>query len=100
MLHQALITQQVDLIAALATDGALDAREETTLRDDRNCFPHNQAAIAVRQGALTRLPGLEKALRELSGKIGDAAIRTMNHEVDGKKHAAADVAREFLKGIA
>jgi glycine betaine/choline ABC-type transport system substrate-binding protein len=38
-------------------------------------------------------------LEELSGKISDATMRRLNYEVDGKHRRAAEVARDFLRGL-
>jgi osmoprotectant transport system substrate-binding protein/osmoprotectant transport system permease protein len=50
----------------------------------------------VRDETLARLPGLQAALTELSGRIDGAAMRRMNEQVDIDHRQAADVAREFL----
>ena len=55
-----------------------------------------QASVVVREKALAENPGLEAALNELSGAIGDSAIRRLNYQVDGKHWAVAEVAAEFL----
>ena len=97
LLYAALKTDRVDLAAANATDGMLGHSEFVMLEDDRRYFPPYECAIAVRDDTLKRLPGLQAALAELSGRITGPAMRRMNEEVDIDHKAPADVAREFLE---
>jgi glycine betaine/choline ABC-type transport system substrate-binding protein len=97
LLYAALKTDHVDLAAANATDGMLGHPEFVMLEDDRHYFPPYECAIAVRDDALERLPGLQAALAELSGRITGPAMRRMNEEVDIDHKAPSEVAREFLK---
>jgi len=97
LLYAALKTDRVDLAAANATDGMLGHPEFVMLEDDRHYFPPYECAIAVRDDTLKRLPGLQSALAELSGRINGPAMRRMNEQVDIDHKAAADVAREFLQ---
>lgn len=97
LLFRALADGQVNLIAANATDGQLDAMDVKILEDDQKIFPPYQAAIVVRNTTLTEYAKLRAALSELSGKIDGAAMRKMNYEVDVKKRQPAEVAAAFLK---
>jgi glycine betaine/choline ABC-type transport system substrate-binding protein len=96
LLYAALKTNHIDLAAANATDGMLGHPEFVMLEDDRHYFPPYECAIAVRDETLRRLPGLQAALAELSGRITGPAMRRMNEQVDVDHKAAAEVAREFL----
>jgi len=97
LLYAALKTDRVDLAAANATDGMLGHPDFVVLEDDRHYFPPYECAIAVRDETLKRIPGLQAALSELSGRIDDAAMRRMNEAVDVDHKAPADVARDFLE---
>ncbi len=99
LLYRALDSKQVEMVAANSTDGQLGVLDVTVLRDDRHFFPPYECAFVVREGALAAYPGLEAALGELSGKIDDARMRRMNHDVEGKRRRAAEVAREFVNSI-
>lgn len=96
LLYAALKTDRIDLAAANATDGMLGHSEFVMLEDDRRYFPPYECAIAVRDDALQRFPGLEAALAELSGRITGPAMRRMNEQVDIDHKPAAEVARAFL----
>lgn len=99
LLYRALEGRQVDLAAANGTDGQLGVLDVVVLRDDRKYFPPYECALVVRSAVLSGEPELEAALEELSGRISDSAMRRMNHEVEGKRRGARDVADEFLKSM-
>ena len=99
LLYAALKTHAIDMAAANATDGMLGHAEFLVLEDDRHYFPPYECAIVLREDAARRFPGLDAALRALSGKITDAAMRRMNEQVDVEHRAAAEVAREFVQGL-
>ncbi len=86
----------VTMIAAQAADGYLTSPEWKVLEDDMHVFSPQQAAIVVRQDALTQEPRLKTALAELSGKFTLEAVRKMNAQVVIDERPIADVAREFL----
>jgi osmoprotectant transport system substrate-binding protein len=97
LLYRTLLEKHVDLVAGNSTDGLLSARDLVMLEDNKHYFPPYEAVPIVRADTLARYPEVRAALLELSGKINDAEMRTMNYEVDGKHRDIADVAREFLR---
>jgi osmoprotectant transport system substrate-binding protein len=99
LLYSALEQKQVDMAAASATDGMLSVLDVKVLRDDLHYFPPYQAAVVVRAEALAAHTGLRAALDQLSGKLTAAAMRDLNHQVDGKHRPVAEVAREWLATI-
>ncbi len=96
LLYKAMEQKQVDIISANATDGMLSVMDLKVLRDDKSYFPPYQAAVVARAASLAAHPGLREALAELSGAFTDQAMQKLNHEVDGKRRRAAEVAAEFL----
>jgi len=96
LLYSALEQKQVDMAAANQTDGMLSVLDVKVLQDDRHYFPPYQAAVIVREPAFAAYPGLRAALSQLSGKISAAAMRDLNHQVDGEHKPAAEVARAWL----
>lgn len=96
---RALADKQLSIVAAQSTDGMFLEIRATLLKDDLNCFPPLEAAIAVRRGALRRHPGLEKILRRLSGKIDADTMRRLNYQVDVRKLTPAAVASQFLMEV-
>jgi glycine betaine/choline ABC-type transport system substrate-binding protein len=99
LLYSALEQKQVDMAAANATDGMLSVLDVKVLRDDRRYFPPYQAAVIVRAESLAAHPGLRAALDQLAGKLSAAAMRDLNHQVDGKHRPVAEVARQWLATI-
>jgi osmoprotectant transport system substrate-binding protein len=99
LLYKALEQRQVDIVAGNTTDAALARNDLKVLADDKKAFPPYQASVVVRYDSMARVPGLEGALNELSGKISDDAMRQLNGEVDGKHRPPREVAAEFLKTI-
>lgn len=96
LLYRALDGRQVEMAAANATDGQLGVLDVAVLSDDRHYFPPYECSVVVSEHALSAHAGLEAALGGLSGKIDDAAMRRMNHEVEGKHRPPREVAAEFL----
>jgi glycine betaine/choline ABC-type transport system substrate-binding protein len=99
LLYSALEQKQVDMAAANATDGMLSVLDVKVLRDDRHYFPPYQAAVIVRAESLASHAGLRAALDQLSGKISAAAMRDLNHQVDGRHRPVAEVARQWLAAM-
>ncbi|MGH9345648.1 MAG: glycine betaine ABC transporter substrate-binding protein [Vicinamibacterales bacterium] len=66
------------------------------LADDRRYFPPYDAVPLVHAATLLRHQELGDALDRLAGRVDAAAMRRMNHAVDGRRRNPADIAREFL----
>ncbi len=97
--YPALAARQVTLVAGNATDGMLGGAGYKVLRDDRQAFPPDPAALVARAASLQEHPGMREALDQLAGKFPDATMRKLNYEVDGRRRPVAEVAREFLAGL-
>ncbi|MGD0095719.1 MAG: glycine betaine ABC transporter substrate-binding protein [Terracidiphilus sp.] len=95
LLYRALINHQVDMIAANSTDGQIQALGLTVLQDDRHYFPPYQAVPLVRDDALKRWPGMQKALTALAGRVTAEDVQKMNEAVDEQHRDPAEVVREF-----
>ena len=97
LLYKALDQGQVTMVAANGTDGMLAKMDVKVLKDERGVFPPYQAAVAVREEALAKFPGLREALEELSGKITEDTMRMLNYQVDAEHRPLAEVAAGFHK---
>ncbi len=97
LLYQSLMSKQVDMVAANATDGQLSALDVKVLEDDRHYFPPYQCAVVVREEALAREPRLAPSLAKLAGKFDNRTMQRLNHEADTKHRPIADIARDFLR---
>ena len=99
LLYAALKSRKVDMIAASSTDGLAAVLDVTMLEDDRHYFPPYECALVVREDSLQRVPGLEAALAELSGRLPEPVMRKLNFAVDGEHRPPAQVAESFLSTL-
>jgi len=97
LLYKAIEQNQVNMIAANATDGLLSKMDLKTLQDDRHAFPPYQVCIESRQDSLQGIAGLRAALVELSGKFTNPKMQELNYRVDGLHQPVEQVAADFLK---
>jgi osmoprotectant transport system permease protein len=97
VMYEAIASKQVDVIAAFATDGRIQAFRLKTLEDDKGLFPPYNAAPVVRQEALKRHPVLREVLGALAGRVDNPTMQRLNFEVDEKGRVPRAVAREFLE---
>jgi len=96
LMYQAVAENQVDVIAAFATDARIEEYDLRILDDDRNFFPPYDAAPVVRTDLLEKHPEVGDALALLAGAISDHRMRRLNHAVDVEKRDPADVARRWI----
>lgn len=96
-LFRLLDERQVDLVATEAASGYLTGDKYLVLEDDKGVFQPSLTGVVLRRDAQGKFPGLDTALKQLSGKLSLSAIRRLSVEVDGKNRRPADVAAEFLR---
>ncbi len=96
LLYAALEQRQVNLAAGNSTDGQLSRDEFFVLEDNKHYFPPYQAAFVVREAALQKFPGLEGALKELSGTLNDKSMRDLNYQLEGLHRSGPKVVAEWL----
>jgi osmoprotectant transport system substrate-binding protein len=97
LLARTLKDRQIDLAGGNATDGQIPALGFFVLEDDRHYFPPYEAVPVIRQQTLQQHPEVAQVLAELSGKISDGEMQSLNYAVDGQHRDAAEVISEFLK---
>ena len=86
------------MVAGNVTDGPLARHDDwKALRDDKKVFPAYQTCLMVRSDVLLSDKKIEPALRELSGKITNDALRKLDAEVDVDHKTPAAVAAKFLE---
>jgi osmoprotectant transport system substrate-binding protein len=95
--YRALDQGRVDAAAVFATDGMLEDKEYTILRDPRNLFSFQNVTPVVRTSVLKRTPELTKAVDPVSAKLTTDAMRQMNAQVDIDGMEPAEVAKQFLE---
>jgi osmoprotectant transport system substrate-binding protein len=99
LLYSALEQQQINLAAANSTDGQLSSDKFTALVDDKHYFPPYQAAFVVREASLQKFPGLDAALKELSGKLTTETMRQLNYEVEVEHRPGPKIVAEWLEKL-
>jgi osmoprotectant transport system permease protein len=97
LIYRALAAGEIDVTAGDATSGLIDALALTHLVDDRRYFPPYDAVPVARATTLLRYPDVDRALRSLAGRVSEAAMRRMNHQVDGLREDHRVVVRQFLQ---
>ena len=97
LLYKAIEQNQVDMIAASATDGMLSKMDLKVLEDDKHAFPPYQVSIVAREQVLERAE-VRAALNELAGKFTNAKMQELNYQVDVEHRSAGGVAEGFLRG--
>jgi glycine betaine/choline ABC-type transport system substrate-binding protein len=98
-LFPALAKGDVSMIVASASAPQMTSSEWKVLRDDRGTFPPADAALLVRSDVLARTPKLRAVLNELSGRIDQTKIRSLNAAVQIGHRGIKAVAADFLKSI-
>jgi len=95
--YNALKDGLVDIALVFATDGRIAAFDFEILKDDKQFFPNYAIVPVIRKEVLEQYPALETALNELSAKLDDATMQSLNASVDIDKKSVQTVAAEFLK---
>jgi osmoprotectant transport system permease protein len=99
LMYQAAAQGTVDVISAFTTDGRIVAFDLKVVDDDRGVIPPYDAIVLGNGRFVRDHPTLARSLRALDGTIDANHMRRMNLEVDEKKRAPADVAREFMREL-
>ena len=91
-----LVTGEVQVIVAQATDPQIEEFGLTVIEDNLEFFPAYECAPIIRNEALERFPAIKKVLAELAGKIDAETMRGLNRKVDLDGMEARAVAVSFL----
>jgi osmoprotectant transport system substrate-binding protein len=94
--YAALKNGQVDIALVFATDGRVKAFDFRVLTDDKEFFPNYAVVPVVRTAILEANPGIKKPLNDVSAKLTDEVMQTLNAEVDVDKKSVKEVAKQFL----
>ena len=97
--YRALADSVIDVIAGNSTDGLIDALGLVVLEDDRRFFPPYDTVIVSRNDIGKKCAAAPAALQSLAHIFDEPAMRRLNHDIDARKRAPADVAREALASL-
>ncbi len=95
--NEALRQGRVDAAAVLSTDGRVQAFGFAILEDDKSFFPSFALTPVARRDTLDRRPELAGILNELSGRLTEEVMRTLNAAVDVDGRQVREVAAGFLR---
>lgn len=96
--YRALAAGEVDVVDGYSTDGAIARHGFLVLQDDRGFFPAYEAAALI-SARLARNARAVAVLSELSGRLDEATMRTLNQRIEVDGEDIAHVAREALRDL-
>jgi len=96
LMYDAIQADQVDVIAALSTDGRIASFDLVALEDDRGAIPPYDAVILVGERLRREQPDAVEALRNLAGRIDTATMQELNRRVDQDGQSPPTVAASLL----
>jgi osmoprotectant transport system substrate-binding protein len=95
--YKALDDGQVQVADVFTTDGQLQGKKYTVLKDPKNVFGFQNVAPVVSKKAVTAEgPAFTQTLNAVSAKLTTPAMQQMNGAVDLDKNQPAAVAGKFL----
>lgn len=97
LVYQALRDSQVDVGLVFATDGRIPAFDFTVLEDDQGYFPSYALAPVIRAEVLEANPEIGDLLNEVSAKLDDEVMASLNASVDVDKVSIENAAAKFLQ---
>ncbi len=95
--YQALKLKDADIALVYSTDGRIGAFNFRILKDDKSFFPDYSIVPVIREDTLAKHPKVGELLNQLSAKLNDQSISSLNAQVDVEKKSIEHVAAEFLK---
>lgn len=96
--YQALASGSVDVVDGFSTDGLLSRHGLVVLDDDRHFFPPYEASALLGSRAAAR-SDVVAALTLLSGRLGEASMRSLNRRVEVDGEDARAVATSALREL-
>ena len=97
LMYSAIANSEVDVISAFSTDGRIQTFDLEVLEDDKRFLPPYHAIPVVRQDSLLQFPKLHDVIADLSGKISDQTMISLNYQVDMGKEAPETAVRNFIE---
>jgi len=94
--YRGLVSGSLDVMDLYSTDAEINYYRIRPLQDDLDYFPDYYAIYLYRAELAATHPGLVQRLKQLQGKIDNAAMRGLNTEVKINKKTEAAVAAGYL----
>ena len=94
--EKAIASGQCDAGEVFTTDSAIEANNETTLTDDKNLFPPDNAGLEVRSSVLQKYPSIGAWMTPVAAKLTTPVMLTLNAMVEIQGQTVANVAHTWL----
>jgi osmoprotectant transport system substrate-binding protein len=94
--EKAIASGQCDAGEVFTTDSAIEANNETTLTDDKNLFPPDNAGLEVRSSVLQKYPSIGAWMAPVAAKLTTPVMLTLNAMVEIQGQTVANVAHTWL----
>lgn len=98
--YVALARGAVDFVDVYTTDATIRQQDLVVLEDDRGVFARYDGLILARPGFAAEYPRSWAALAALEGRLADSTMTRLNSAFEIERRPAADIAGEFLAGLA
>ncbi|WP_424310922.1 glycine betaine ABC transporter substrate-binding protein [Gordonia sp. (in: high G+C Gram-positive bacteria)] len=96
IIYQAVANGNCVFGEVFTTDGRIKALDLQLLDDDKQFFPHYNAAVTMREDVSKEFPSIAKVTAPVMAALTSAEMTEMNRQVDVDGHEPADVARDWL----
>ncbi|WP_051198279.1 glycine betaine ABC transporter substrate-binding protein [Gordonia shandongensis] len=96
IIYQATANGNCTFGEAFTTDGRIKALNLTVLVDDKQFFPHYNAAVNLRKAVADAHPSIARITAPIMAILTSEEITEMNRRVDVDGQEPADVARDWL----
>ncbi len=95
--HEALRASDVEAALGFATDGKIEQLDLVRLEDDQGFFSVHHAAPVIRAEVLEQYPVIEVALREVSSRLDNDSMVSLNYLVGIEEHEKRETAKTWLE---
>ncbi|WFN94829.1 glycine betaine ABC transporter substrate-binding protein [Gordonia sp. LUNF6] len=96
IIYQAVANGNCVFGEVFTTDGRIKALNLNVLEDDKQFFPHYNAAVTMRSDVNEQFPSIAKVMAPVMAKLTSEQISELNRQVDVDGREPADVARDWL----
>ncbi len=94
--EKAIASGQCNAGEVFTTDSAIQANNESTLTDDKNLFPPDNAGLVVRASVLQKYPSIGAWMTPVAAKLTTSVMLQLNAMVEIDNQTVANVAHNWL----
>lgn len=97
--YDVLHNDKADVAVAYTTEGQLAKDEFVVLEDDKHVWPPYNIAPVIKQDLVEQFPEIKDVLNNVTAKLDNKTVISLNAEVDINKREFEEVAAEFYDKI-